>query len=146
MTTEYLGMSGNNFNLINMCINIKKLIASPLIFMGAGFVFNAALMFLLIFAGDADWNAFIFIYTMVFLLYQLVASVPIKKTKNEVVISLKTKYVGDAEIDIERLIDFGLIELAQRYSKWIALGSFNVGAYFSWIILVFYFIVTRSGK
>jgi hypothetical protein len=129
-----------------MYTNNRYFSERPLIFMGMGFIFNSFLLFCLVYIGCIDWGALFFVYTMIFLLYQLMTSIPISKAKKEVILGLENKYVGNAKIDIERLVEYGFPELAEKYAKCVAIGSFNVGAYFSWVILVLYFIATRSVK
>lgn len=115
-------------------------------FMLIGFLIQSLIFYGLIYFGGADWGASFMIYTMFFALFLLFTSIPAKKVKSEIAALLGKMYAGDPSDNANLLEKNGNNYLAGKYWKYALLGGLVAGANFSWLIVVFYWVVSRGLK
>lgn len=82
-------------------------------------------------------EAFI-LYTLIYLIFVLILSVPIKKIKSQVKEILRGGMTHAAKSDVINLKNDGHVVLANMYWKCSLLGAMIAGSYYSWIIFVVY--------
>lgn len=115
------------------------------IFMLIGFMLQSLIFFVLAYFNHPNLGGVV-VYAVFFVLFVIAISIPVKKIKKEVMIILGGGDSRDADSDIARLKANGSYALAERYWRFYLLWSSITGAYFSWMIVIFYFVITRGFK
>ena len=115
------------------------------IFIIMGFFVQSAtiLMMIRLLDGAGKAEAF-FLYTLIYLIFVLILSIPIKKIKSQVKAVLREGMTHVVRSDVINLENDGHVVLANMYWKCSLLGAGIVGSYYSWIIFVVYLFLING--